>query len=96
MELELHGIGFQIKKITSSVYRFDWRYAAFVYLFVPADILVECSSNDRAIFFFGVNAAAVNGFSSYLMLLKKLSKYRLAGFLKPGKIRRFNTGKQLR
>ena len=65
-----------------------------MYLFVPKDVLVEYSQDDRTIFFFGINSATVNSFSSYLMLLKKLSTYRVTGFIKPGKIIRLNSGKQ--
>ena len=94
VELELIGLGFRIRKISSSVYRFFWGYATFVYLFVPKDILVEYSQDDRMILFFGINPSTVNNFSSYLMLLKKLSTYRVTGFVCPGKIIRLNSGKQ--
>lgn len=65
-----------------------------MYLFVPINIFVEYASEGRSIFFFSNEAAAVNGFSSYLMLLKRLSNYRMIGFTKPGRIIRLNTGKQ--
>lgn len=94
VELELIGLGFRIRKISSTVYRFFWGYATFVYLFVPKDILLEYSQDDRTVFFFGIDPAAVNGLSSYLMLLKKLSTYRVTGFIKPGKVIRLNSGKQ--
>lgn len=94
VELELIGLGFRVKKIASTVYRFFWGYATLVYLFVPADLLVEYAAEERVIFFFGVNASVVNGFSSYLMLLKRLSSYRVTGFVRPGKIIRLNSGKQ--
>jgi len=45
-------------------------------------------------FFFGINAAAVHGLATYLMLLKRLSRYRVTGFVQPGKIIRLNSGKQ--
>lgn len=65
-----------------------------MYLFVPTDVLLEYSQEERTVFFFGINPAAVNGFSSYLMLLKRLSTYRVTGFIKPGKVIRLNSGKQ--
>lgn len=45
-------------------------------------------------FFFGINAASVYGLATYLMLLKRLSRYRVTGFVQPGKIIRLNSGKQ--
>lgn len=93
-ELELIGLGFRMHKIISTVYRFFWGYATAIYLFVPKDLLVEYLPDEKSIFFFGTNAATVNGFSSYLMLLKKLSTYRVTGFVQPGKIIRLNSGKQ--
>lgn len=94
VELELIGLGFRIRKISSTVYRFFWGYATFVYLFVPQDILVEYLPDERTIFFFGIDISIINNFSSYLMLLKKLSTYRVTGFVKPGKVIRLNSGKQ--
>lgn len=94
VELELVGLGFRIRKISSTVYRFFWGYATFVYLFVPHDLLVEYLPDDRTIFFFGTEVSVVNDFSSYLMLLKKMSTYRVTGFIRPGKIVRLNSGKQ--
>lgn len=94
VELELTGLGFRIRKITSTIFRFFWGYATFVYLFVPADVLVEYTAEGRSIFFFSLNPSAVNGFSSYLMLLKKISNYRVTGFVRPGNVIRLNSGKQ--
>jgi len=55
---------------------------------------VEYSAEERVIFFFSLEAMTVFNFSTYLMLLKKLSMYRVTGFVKPGKIIRLNAGKQ--
>ena len=52
VELELIGLGFRIRKISSTVYRFFWGYATFVYLFVPTDVLLEYSQEERTVFFF--------------------------------------------
>lgn len=93
-ELELIGLGFRLRKITSVIYRFFWGHANYVYLFVPNGVFVEYSMDERFLFFFGAQASLVNGLSSYLMLLKKISSYRITGFLKPGKIIRLNSGKQ--
>jgi ribosomal protein L6P/L9E len=93
-ELELIGLGFRVRKITDTVYRFFWGHANYVYLFVPAGVFVEYSADERLIFFFGITASRVFGVASYLMLLKKLSSYRVTGFIRPGKIIRLNSGKQ--
>lgn len=92
--MELIGLGFRIRKIISSVYRFFWGYANYVYLFVPNEILLEYAAEERMVFFFSLNASLVNNFATYLMLLKRLSKYRVTGFVKPGKIILLNSGKQ--
>lgn len=94
MELELVGLGYRIRKITSKIYRFFWGYANYVYLLTPKDVLAEYDADDRYIFFFSFNASSVNNLSTYLMLLKKVSPYRVTGFMKPGKIIRLNSGKQ--
>lgn len=61
---------------------------------MPEDVLVEYSSEEKFMFFFGINAASVYGLATYLMLLKQLSRYRVTGFVQPGKIIRLNSGKQ--
>lgn len=61
---------------------------------MPASILMEYSQDERLVFFFSVDAAAVNRVVSYLLLLKKLSVYRVTGFIRPGRIIRLNSGKQ--
>jgi len=94
LEVELVGLGFRIRKIISTVYRFFWGHANYTYLFVPEGVLVEYAAEEKCVFFFGINAAAVYGLATYLMLLKKLSKYRVTGFVQPGKIIRLNSGKQ--
>lgn len=94
LEVELIGLGFRIRKIISAVYRFFWGHANYTYLFVPEDVLVEYSSEEKFMFFFGINAASVYGLATYLMLLKRLSRYRVTGFVQPGKIIRLNSGKQ--
>lgn len=93
-ELELIGLGFRIKKITTTLYRFFWGHSNYVYLFVPSSVLVEYSQDDRLIFFFSTEAGAVNQIVSHLLLLKKLSTYRITGFIRPGRIIRLNSGKQ--
>lgn len=92
--MELIGLGFRIRKIISTVYRFFWGYANYVYLFIPKTILVEYSADERVVFFFSLDSQLINNFATYLMLLKKLSKYRVTGFVKPGKVIRLNAGKQ--
>lgn len=57
-------------------------------------MLVEYAAEEKFMFFFGINAAAVHGLATYLVLLKKLSRYRVTGFVQPGKIIRLNSGKQ--
>lgn len=94
VEMELIGLGFRIKKLLAKLYRFFWGYANYVYLFVPQNLLVEYLGEDRVIFFFSLEPHVVFNFSTYLMLLKKLSTYRVTGFVKPGKIIRLNSGKQ--
>lgn len=93
-ELELIGLGFRIKKITSVVYRFFWGHANYTYLFVPHNLLFEYAAEERLIFLFSTAASVVNGVASYFMLLKKLSAYRITGFVRPGRIIRLNSGKQ--
>ena len=61
---------------------------------MPTSLLVEYSLDERLIFFFSTKLAAVNNVVSYLLLLKKLSAYRVTGFIRPGKIIRLNSGKQ--
>jgi hypothetical protein len=55
---------------------------------------MEYSQDERLVFFFGIDTAAINRIVSYLLLLKKLSVYRVTGFIRPGRIIRLNSGKQ--
>lgn len=92
--MELIGLGFRIRKITSRVYRFFWGHANYVYLFTPSTALVEYDHDNRMIFLFSAHVSVVNDLASYLMILKRLSVYRVAGFVRPGRIIRLNSGKQ--
>lgn len=93
-ELDLLGLGYKIKKINDYLFRFFWGYATFLYFFVPKGVVVQCSFEPKRIIVFGVSPDRVNSVASYFLLLKPISKYRLLGITKPGKIIRLRAGKQ--
>lgn len=93
-ELELIGLGYRIKKINNFIYKFFCGFSNYFYLFTSSLISIEYDIDKRLIFFFSNSASLVNGLVSQLLLLKKLSIYRINGILRVGKLIRLKSGKQ--
>jgi len=59
VELDLVGLGFRIRKLSSNIYRFFFGKANYIYLFVKKPIIFRSYSNDsmkiRRIYIFGQN-----------------------------------------
>lgn len=93
-ELLLVGLGYRIRYITKDLFRFFWGYATFLYLVVPNTLRVCTSEDSKAITFFSNDPGILYSFVSSLVLMKKVSVYRLVGLIKPTTFVRLKAGKQ--
>lgn len=98
VELDLIGLGFRVRKITSNLYRFFFGRANFVYLVVRNGLFVRSYSNDslkiRKVFLFGKNVQLVNNIAAFVLLLQQLNPYRVTGVVDPRKVIVLRSGKQ--
>ena len=93
-QLNLVGLGFRIRKIMYRLYKFWWGRSNFTYLFVPEGLFVQYSYHLRSLYIYSYSSSLVNNFISFFVLMRKLSRYRVYGFVVPNKIIRLYPGKQ--
>jgi len=98
VELDLVGLGFRVRKLTSNVYRFFFGKANFLYLFNNNNVVFRSYSNDslkiRRVYVLGVDLSLVNNVSAAILLLQPLNSYRVTGIVDPRKVIVLRSGKQ--
>lgn len=98
VELDLIGLGFRVRKLTSNIYRFFFGKANFLYIFINKDIIFKSYSNDslkiRRVYVIGNNISFVNNLSAAILLLQPLNSYRVTGVVDPRKVIVLRSGKQ--
>lgn len=98
VELDLIGLGFRVRKLTSNIYRFFFGKANFLYIFVNKNIIFKSYSNDslkiRRVYIMGNNITFVNNLSAAILLLQPLNSYRVTGVVDPRKVIVLRSGKQ--
>lgn len=90
--IDLVGLGYKIKKITSLVYRFYLGQAHYIYLYVPSEVFFWAYQNKITLF--SIYADKIFSLSTNIMLLRKLNAYKLRGLIRPGQIIILKEGKQ--
>lgn len=90
--IDLVGLGYKIKKITSSVYRFYLGQAHYIYVYVPTNVFFWAYQNKITLF--SIYADKLYSLSTNIMLLRKLNAYKLRGLMRPGQIIILKEGKQ--
>lgn len=90
--IDLIGLGYKIKKITSNIFRLYVGQSHYIYIFVPVDVLFWSYQNK--ITMFSIYADKLFSVSTNIMLLRKLNAYKLRGLMRPGQIVILKEGKQ--
>ena len=74
-KLRLRGLGYRIRKMSNSLYRFYFACTNYFYLHVPNEIIFTFKK--RRILFFGKDLAKLKVIFVHFLLLKKLIPYRI-------------------
>lgn len=90
--IDLIGLGYKIKKITTLLYRFYLGQAHYVYVYLPSDVFFWAYQNKITLF--SIYADKLFSISTNIMLLRKLNAYKLRGLTRPGQIIILKEGKQ--
>lgn len=92
--IDLVGLGFRIAKITDRIFFFELGWATGVYLFVMKGINLTVSLKKRKLLIYGCSYEQIYNLLSSFLLLRKMSPYRVGGFMPQKLIIRLRTGKQ--
>lgn len=90
--IDLIGLGYKIKKVTTLLYRFYLGQAHYVYVYLPSDVFFWAYQNKITLF--SIYADKLFSISTNIMLLRKLNAYKLRGLVRPGQIIVLKEGKQ--
>lgn len=90
--IDLIGLGYRLKRVTSQVYRLYLGQSHFIYIYVPSDVLFWAFGNKITLF--SIYADKLFSIFSTVMLLRRLNAYKLRGLMRPGQIVILKEGKQ--
>jgi len=92
IRLRLKGLGFRIRQFSKSVYRFFFTLTNYYYFFVPKNVILKVKS--RKLFFISLDLYVLRTLIVHLLLLKKLTVYRIRGLLFPRQLIVLKPGKK--
>lgn len=92
IKLKIKGLGYRIKRVCSSLFRFFFGSTNFFYFHVPSNVLVKVKK--RRIILLSNNLVILKILLAHLLLLKKLSVYRVRGLVYPRQIIMLKIGKK--
>lgn len=92
IKLRIKGLGYRIKKIGSYLFRFFFGSTNFFYFHVPFNVLVKVKK--RRLILLSNNLVILKTLLAHLLLLKKLSVYRVRGLVYPRQIITLKIGKK--
>lgn len=92
VKLKIRGLGYRILKVCNSLFRFFFGHTNFFYLHVPQDIIIK--SRKRRLLLLSNNLSALKMVLAHMLLLKKLSVYRIRGLVYPKQIIVLKIGKK--
>ena len=84
VRLKIKGLGYQIYKITNSLYSFHFHFINYFYAFVPSNIIIHWFK--KRIILISNNQIILKIFFKCILVLKKLGPYRLLGIRYPRQI----------
>jgi ribosomal protein L6P/L9E len=92
LKLSLKGLGYRLFKITNDLYQFYFTMTNFLYFHVPEDVIFKVKV--RQILLISHNYQLVRMVMVHLLLLKRLTVYRLRGIFYPRQIITLKPGKK--
>jgi len=90
--IDMVGLGYKLKKVTASVYRFYVGQSHYVYFYIPSNTLLWAFQTKITLF--SIYPDKLFSLASNIMLLRKLNAYKLRGLMRPGQIVILKEGKQ--
>lgn len=91
-KLKLRGLGFKVRKVTSSLTKFFFTSTNFFYLHSPNNFLVKLKK--KKLFFMSNSLCTLKSIMVILLMLKKLIVYKLRGLFYPRQIILMKPGKK--
>lgn len=92
VRLRLKGLGYRVRRITKFFYRFFFNFTNFFYLHVPSTFIV--SIKKKRLLLISFDLSLLHKVLAHLLLLKKLSVYRIRGLVYPRQIVFLKIGKK--
>lgn len=93
LRLRLKGLGYRVKRICKSLYRFYFTTTNYIYFHIPDQILVK--SRKRRFILLSNNYQLLRVVFVNILLLKKLSPYNRRGIFYPRQIVLLKPGKKI-
>lgn len=81
VKIKIKGLGYRIRKVFKYLFKFFFGHTNFFYFHVPSDIIVK--SKKKRMILLSNNMVSLKKVLAHLLLLKKLSVYRIRGLLYP-------------
>jgi len=92
VKIKIRGLGYRITCVSGSLFRFFFGNTNFFYLHTPNDIIIK--SRKRKLLILSNNLFALKMVLAHLLLLKKLSAYRIRGLVYPKQVIMLKIGKK--
>lgn len=92
VKIRVKGLGYRIKRINKFLYRFFFNSTNFFYFYLPLQVLVRLKR--RRLILLSNDLSILKKILAALLLLKKISVYRVRGILYPRKIIFLKIGKK--
>jgi len=92
VKLKIKGLGYRIRKLSKSLYCFFFGHTNLFYLHVPSTIIVK--ARKRRLLMLSNDISVLKKVLAHLLLLKKLSVYRIRGLIYPRQIIVLKIGKK--
>jgi len=92
VRLKARGLGYRIYRICGSFFRLYFGFTNYFYLHSPKDIIVK--SRKRRLLLLSNNPSVIKLLLAHLLLLKKISTYRIRGLVYPKQIIILKIGKK--
>lgn len=91
-KLRLKGLGFRIRQFGSSLFRFFFTSVNYFYLHIPFEVCLK--HKGRVLYFISTSCMILHEVIVHILLLKKITVYRIRGFVYPRQIILIKPGKK--
>jgi len=92
IKFKIKGLGYRIRKITNSLYRFFFGHTNFFYFHIPANVIAK--ARKRKFILLSNDVFLLKLIFAHMLLLKRISVYRIRGLVYPRYIVILKIGKK--